>query len=94
MSIIHLDLNSGNIFIMNNDQQHPIRFIDFVIMKFMHQTSELNIMYSENLHQSFRSIFTNCPSCYYFQTPFFAQQFHESFKTYSIDQIISHPWFS
>jgi len=94
MSIIHLDLNSGNIFIMNNDQQHPIRFIDFAIMKFIHQPSELNIMYTENLHQSFRSIFINCPSCYYFQTPFFAQQFHESFKTYSIDYIMSHPWFS
>jgi len=93
MSIIHLDLNWGNIFIMNNDQQHPIRFIDFAIMKFIHKPSELNIMYSEILHQSLRSIFINCPSCYSFQTPFFAQQFQQSFKTYSIDYIINHPWF-
>jgi serine/threonine protein kinase len=93
MLIIHLDLNLGNIFLMNNDNQHPIRFIDFAIMKFIHQPSELNIMYSEILHQSFRNIFMNCPICYSFPTPFFAQQFQQSFKNYSIEQIINHPWF-
>ena len=81
MSIIHLDLNSRNIFIMNNDEQHPIRFIDFAIMKFIHKPEELDVMYSENLHQSFRSIFMNCPSCYSVQLPIFAQQFYQSFKT-------------
>ena len=36
MSINHLDLNSGNIFVMNqDDDQHPIRFIDFAIIKFL-----------------------------------------------------------
>jgi len=93
MFIIHLDLNIGNIFIMNHDNQHSIRFIDFAIMKFIHQPSELNIMYSEILHQSFRNIFMNCPICYSFPTPFFAQQFQQSFKNYSIEQIINHPWF-
>lgn len=93
MSIIHLDLNSGNIFLMNNDAQHPIRFIDFGIMKFIHRIEEMNVMYSENLHQSLRSIFMNCPSCYSFQTPIFAQQYHSSFKSYLIEQIINLPWF-
>lgn len=36
MSMIHLDLNSGNIFLMHNHAQHPIVFIDFAIMKFMY----------------------------------------------------------
>jgi serine/threonine protein kinase len=95
MSIIHLDLNSGNIFLMSNDHEHSVRFIDFAIMKFIHRQSEMNIFYSENLHQSLRSIFINCPSCYYqsFQTPIFAHQFHSSFKNFSIQQIINDPWF-
>jgi len=95
MSIIHLDLNSGNIFLMNNDNEHQVRFIDFAIMKFIHKVSQINVFYSENLHQSLRSIFINCPECYYhsFQTPIFAQQYHQSFKNYSIEQIINHPWF-
>jgi serine/threonine protein kinase len=93
MSIIHLDLNLGNIFVMNNDHQHPIRFIDFAVMKFIHQSSDFNVMYSENLHQSLRSIFINCPSCYSFQTPIFAQQFQQIFQTYSIEQIIHQSWF-
>jgi serine/threonine protein kinase len=93
MLIIHLDLNLGNIFLMNNDNQHPIRFIDFAIMKFIHKSDQLNVMYSENLHQSLRAIFLNCPSCYYYQIPIFAQLFHQSFKTYSIEQLINDPWF-
>ena len=94
MSIIHLDLNSGNIFLMNNDNQHPIRFIDFAIITFIHQSSpHLNVMYSQNLHQSLQSIFRNCPSCYSIQLPIFAQLFHQSFITYSIQQLINDPWF-
>ncbi len=93
MFIIHLDLNSGNIFVMNNDDQHPIRFIDFAIMKFIHRMEEMPVMYTENFHQSLRSIFINCPSCYSFQTPIFAQQYHPSFTSYSVEQMINHPWF-
>lgn len=97
MFIIHLDLNSGNIFIMNNDNQHPITFIDFSIMKFIHKSSQLNVMYSENLHESLRNIFLNCPSCfhknYLIENLIFPQIFHQSFKTYSIEQILNHPWF-
>ncbi|CAF3316902.1 unnamed protein product [Rotaria socialis] len=97
MSIIHLDLNSGNIFLMNNDNQHPIRFIDFGIMKFIHKSSQLNVMYSENLHQSFRNVFRNCPSCfhnnYLMNNLIFPQQFHQSFKNYSIEQLLNHSWF-
>ncbi|CAF3458432.1 unnamed protein product, partial [Rotaria sp. Silwood2] len=69
MFIIHLDLNSSNIFIMNNDYQHNIKFIDFSIMKFIYQSSTLNVMYSENLHQSLRLIFFNCPSCFHSNYP-------------------------
>jgi serine/threonine protein kinase len=93
MSIIHLDLNSGNIFVMNNNDQHPIRFIDFAIMKFIHRMEDMTVMYSENLHQSLRSIFINCPSCYSFQTPIFAQQYHSTFNSYTIEQMMNHPWF-
>lgn len=93
MSIIHLDLNCGNIFLMDNDQQHSIRFIDFGIMKFIHKSYELDIKYSEILHQTFRNIFSNCPSCYSFPTPVFAQEFQPLFTTYSIDSIINHEWF-
>jgi len=48
ISIIHFDLNLRNVFLMNNYNQHPIRFIDFAIMKFIHKPIELNIMYSDN----------------------------------------------
>ncbi|CAF1004839.1 unnamed protein product [Rotaria sordida] len=97
MSIIHLDLNSGNIFIINNDNQHTIKFIDFSIMKFIDQSKQIQVMYSENLHQSFRNIFLNCPSCFhsnnYIQNIIFPHLFHQSFKNYSIEQLLNHPWF-
>lgn len=90
MFLIHLDLNPGNIFLMNNDPFHPIRFIDFGIMKFIYSSEELPVMYSENLHQSLRKIFINCPSCYSYSTSLFAQEFHPTFKSYSIEQMIHH----
>ncbi|CAF1507210.1 unnamed protein product [Rotaria sp. Silwood1] len=96
MSIIHLDLNSSNIFIMNNDNQHNIRFIDFSIIKFIYQSSSLNVIYSENLHLSLRNIFFNCPSCFHsihsIHTIIFAQPFHQSFKNYTIEQILNQPF--
>lgn len=94
MSIIHLDLNSGNIFLIDNDMNHPIKFIDFGIMKFIYENEELNVKYSEILHETFRKIFLNCPNCYSYSIPFFAQQYHSSFSTYSIDFVMNHPWLS
>lgn len=92
MFLIHLDLNTRNIFLMNNDPFHPIRFIDFGIMKFIYSSEEFPVMYSENLHQSLRNIFINCPSCYSYSTSLFAQEFHPTFKTYPIEQMIHHLW--
>ncbi|CAF3431051.1 unnamed protein product [Rotaria sp. Silwood2] len=96
MFIIHLDLNSSNIFIMNNDNIHNIRLIDFSIIKFIYKSSSFNVMYSENLHESFQSIFFNCPSCFYstysIQTIIFAQPFHQSFQKYTIEQILNQPF--
>ncbi|UJR24138.1 hypothetical protein I4U23_027104 [Adineta vaga] len=97
MSIIHLDLNLGNIFLMNNENdQFPIRFIDFSIVKFIYKEQkdeEIFINYSENLHESFRSIFLNCSSCYSYQLPIFAQQYQSSFQSYFIEQLIYEPFF-
>lgn len=88
MFIIHLDLNAGNIFLMNHDPIHPIRLIDFGIMKFIYPSEEITAMYSENLHQSLRQIFINCPACYSYSSSLFAQQFQPIFKSYSIEQMI------
>ncbi|CAF1501266.1 unnamed protein product [Adineta ricciae] len=98
MSMIHLDLNVGNIFLVNDpNDQFAIRFIDFSIMKLVHKSQyideEIFINYSENLHQSLRSIFLNCPSCYTYPLPIFAQQYQPEFGSYFIEHLIYDPFF-
>lgn len=91
--IIHLDLNLGNLFLMTNDQQHPIRFIDFGVMKFIHSSEQTHIFYSEILHNSLRTIFLNCPSCQTHSTLIFSQNYRKNFEIYSIESILNHSWF-
>ncbi|CAF1248011.1 unnamed protein product [Adineta ricciae] len=98
MSMIHLDLNVGNIFLLNNpNDQFAVRFIDFSIMKLIHKSQQIDeeifINYSENLHQSLRSIFLNCPSCYTYPLPIFAQQYQPEFGSYFIEHLIYDPFF-